>query len=75
MFDIGLLGKVGAGLVLGLGTLWWIWRRLARAEKDSYDAVTRENWIKADLERYQAEQAANKAANEARNAQKDPLDW
>lgn len=64
--EIGLLGKLLAGGILGVGLLWMIWNRLSRAEATAVENAGR----KAQQEIEAEADAAQKAIQQAVDTEK-----
>ena len=76
MLDVGVFGKIVAGLGLGLGLLWFIVRRLKAAEEDRMKLAARDAYLRGHIDAHRAEDEAERAAAEAAaKAGKDPTDW
>lgn len=75
--DIGLLGKLLAGGILGLGLVWLIWRKLTQGEARAVELAGRQAQQQVEAEARAAETAIREAA-EARKNQSGPVvpgDW
>lgn len=77
MLDVGLIGKAIAGAALGLGLIWWVVKRLNRAEADRIDAFSLRAHTQGQIEANAAQEAVNIAANTAQEDAKNapPTDW
>lgn len=66
--------SIGAGLVLGLGLIFWLTRRLNQAEADKIEATSQKNWNLATQEAKEMETSAKKAVADVK-PNPDPYDF
>jgi len=64
-----------AGLIVGGGILWMMYRDRQAARKAEFDAVTQRNWNQGQQDARAAEEAAKAKAEEARDDDAPVNDW
>lgn len=74
-FDIGLLGKLVAGAVVGLVGTYFVWKKLNESSLNEVKAADRSDWIQGGLDAVAQEKAALKAEKDSYAQPKDELDW